>query len=122
MIKAYQEKQLLSSSSRCIPGTPGSFKQSLNPDGGTLGRPVLDTTQWGQGRIEATPHGHCIDATGNYAIKAADPKGLAQKASHLMMDDFSPPPPAEAYRPSKRITEPEAKGGRTGLFDILQNT
>lgn len=65
--------------------------------------------------------GHCIDdATAQYIVKAADPQDLAQKASHLHMDDYGPPPAQDPYRPSKNMVQPPAKGGRKDLFDVLR--
>jgi hypothetical protein len=68
------------------------------------------------------PHaGHCIDdATAQYIVKAADPLDLAQKASHLHMDDYGPPPAPEPYRPGKNMVQPQAKGSRKDLFDVLR--
>jgi hypothetical protein len=65
--------------------------------------------------------GHCIDdATAQYIVKAADPLDLAQKASHLHMDDYGPAPAPEPYRPGKNMVQQQAKGGRRDLFDVLR--
>jgi hypothetical protein len=84
-------------------------------------RPVLDLQQWGTGKINATPYGHCVSATGEYAIKPADPKDLAQKASHIGVDEYGPPEPPPLYLPGKKMVEQVQRGGRRDLFDLMQN-
>lgn len=80
-------------------GQPGqlSSKQGCQPVSSCYGlakataRPMLETARWAAGQIHATPYGHCIDDhTAEYIIRPAAPLSLAQKASHIFFDDFSP--------------------------------
>lgn len=118
LLKTQAEKALL-----ITPGSPSSSNGRHSPGGNTLARATvrstLDVQLWGEGQINATPYGHCIDETGNYAIKRPDPKGLAQTASHLYVDDYNPAPTPAPYRPGKHMTEQPGKGGGKAVFDLL---
>lgn len=122
LLKTQAEKALL-----IVPGSPGgsSSRSNAHLSSNTLAqaavRPTLEVQRWGEGQINATPYGHCIDETGNYAIKRADPKGLEQSASHLYVDDYSRAISPAPYRPGKHMTQQVIKGGRTGLFDLMQS-
>lgn len=119
LLKAEAEKALL-----VVPGSPGSRsssneRHSPNTLAKAAMRHTLEVHRWGEGQINATPYGHCIDEAGNYTIKRADPKGLQQTASHLYVDDYSSLASPEPYRPGKHMTHPVINGGRKDLLDLL---
>lgn len=94
----------------------------MNPCMWWVPRQVLDMDHWSTERMKATPYGHCINRDGEYTIKPADPLALQQSKSHIVVDHYAPPPSPGRYLPGKKMVEPEAKGGRKDLFDLLQNT
>lgn len=118
LLRAAAEKSLLAASSRRGSGSAaGSVRLAR-----AATRPMLAVAEWGAGKINATPYGHCIDAAGCYCVKPPSALRAAMGASHVVADDFGPPPPPEAWRPSKHMTAPAARCGRADLGDIVSHT
>ncbi|MEW5298307.1 MAG: hypothetical protein WDW36_001447 [Sanguina aurantia] len=91
-----------------------------------LGKSTLDVRSWGGLHIVATPHGHCVDKTGNYIIRPLSATAALARQSRIPMDHYTFPTGYEAVaaelpRGKGIPPSPEDKRG-TNLFDIMQNT
>eukprot|EP00879_Flechtneria_rotunda_P023948 GHRR01025368.1.p1 GENE.GHRR01025368.1~~GHRR01025368.1.p1 ORF type:complete len:354 (+),score=124.04 GHRR01025368.1:1552-2613(+) len=121
LLKAQAESALLASAAQpryCNSASSSSAGSGSNRLARAIVRQTLETQRWAAGQINATPYGHCIDETGSYAVKPPSAQDLANKASHLYMDDFSRPPAPDVYRPGKHVAPHADKG--TAFFDIMQ--
>eukprot|EP00775_Hariotina_reticulata_P002457 gene2457-2760_t len=52
-------------------------------------------------------------------LDVANPADLAQKRSHVYLDDYNTPAP-EYYKPSKHMAASATQGGRSSFFDLMQ--
>ncbi|KAG2495250.1 hypothetical protein HYH03_006523 [Edaphochlamys debaryana] len=129
LTKAEVERQLMSSSGALLGGTAGSLAATRrSASAGTqIGKDMLDTRQWGELAIGATPFGHCTDGTGAYVVRPLSGSAVQLRASRVPMDHYTYPrgnaAAAAEAPPGKRIVPgPEQRRGRQDLFDVVHHT